>query len=96
MSSSNAPLQRREVHYRGRVQGVGFRYTVRQIASRFAVIGFVRNLADGRVQMVAEGDAGALDDFLATVAVEMDRYLADARVSVQEPTGGFNGFEIRF
>ena len=47
--------QRRKVHFRGRVQGVGFRYTVRGVASGFAVTGYVKNLPDGRVLVVAEG-----------------------------------------
>ena len=49
--------QQREIHYAGRVQGVGFRYTVRSLAARFDVTGFVRNLPDGRVHLVVEGDA---------------------------------------
>ena len=53
--SEEAIQQRREVYFSGRVQGVGFRYTVRMVASRFAVTGFVKNLPDGRVQLVAEG-----------------------------------------
>ena len=47
--------EQREVYYQGRVQGVGFRYAVRSLARRFAVDGFVRNLSDGRVELVAEG-----------------------------------------
>ena len=57
MSGEDA-AERRVVHYSGRVQGVGFRYTVRTLATRFAVTGFVRNLADGRVQLVVEGGPG--------------------------------------
>ena len=53
-----------EVYYAGRVQGVGFRYTVRSLAARFDVTGFVRNLPDGRVHLVVEGDAGEIDAFL--------------------------------
>ena len=48
-------VEQREIHYSGRVQGVGFRYTVRSLASRTAVTGFVKNLPDGRVQLVVEG-----------------------------------------
>ena len=56
--------QRCEIYYSGRVQGVGFRYTVRSIAGRFAVTGFVKNLRDGRVQLVAEGLAEEIQRFL--------------------------------
>ncbi len=47
---------RAHVYYSGQVQGVGFRFTCRQLASRHVVGGFVRNLPDGRVELVAEGD----------------------------------------
>ncbi len=46
----------------GRVQGVGFRYTAKGVAQRFAVTGFVRNLSDGRVELVVEGDAAEVTD----------------------------------
>ena len=45
-----------QAFYEGRVQGVGFRYTARRIAAGFDVAGYVRNLADGRVELVASGD----------------------------------------
>ena len=46
------------MYFSGHVQGVGFRYTTRSVASRFAVTGYVRNLPDGRVELVAEGGSG--------------------------------------
>ena len=58
----------RRVVYRGRVQGVGFRATARQIARGHAVSGFVRNLDDGRVELMARGETGAVDAFLDEVA----------------------------
>ena len=50
--------------FRGTVQGVGFRYTVRQIAAEFAVTGYVKNLPDGTVEMVAEGEIRELKRFV--------------------------------
>lgn len=52
-----------QVFYAGRVQGVGFRYTVKQVAAGYAVTGTVRNLADGRVELVAEGARDELEAF---------------------------------
>ena len=49
---------RREVYFSGQVQGVGFRYTVMRIASTLEVTGHVRNLPDGRVQLIAEVETG--------------------------------------
>jgi acylphosphatase len=64
---------RREVFYSGRVQGVGFRWTVRHIAQSHAVTGFVKNLEDGRVQLVVEGATAELDRLLAQSASEWAR-----------------------
>src|SRR5688572_25939207 len=59
--------KRSTVLYSGRVQGVGFRYTTRSIARKYQVSGFVRNLPDGRVELVAEGAAHELEAFLGEV-----------------------------
>jgi len=88
--------QRREVHYRGLVQGVGFRYTVRRIAARFRVTGYVRNLPDGRVHLVAEGPPEELDGLLEAVRTAMHRYIERADQTAGPATGQFRHFEIRF
>ena len=93
MSADTA--QRREVHYQGMVQGVGFRYTTRHIAARFTVTGYVRNLPDGRVLLVAEGQPEELDRFLASVAQVLGRYVDQTRQTVHPATGEFAGFDIR-
>ena len=46
-----------QIFYSGRVQGVGFRYTAKTVAAGFEISGIVRNLSDGRVELIAEGDA---------------------------------------
>jgi acylphosphatase len=56
-------LCRVQVVYAGHVQGVGFRFTVRALAPGFEVTGTVRNLPDGRVELVAEGDRAELEAF---------------------------------
>ncbi|MEE8450943.1 MAG: acylphosphatase [Thermoguttaceae bacterium] len=88
--------ERREIYYSGRVQGVGFRYTVRSLAARFDVMGFVRNRSDGRVQLVVEGAAAEVQRFLDTVASEMGYYIGDTRSTTESASGSFEGFEIRF
>ena len=88
--------ERREVHYRGRVQGVGFRYRTERIASRLAVAGYVKNLPDGRVLLVAEGEPDELDRLLASVRVELGRYITDAGQSVGPASGQYSGFDIRY
>jgi len=99
MPSGHAPSDDRrrcEVYYLGRVQGVGFRFTVRSIAARLAVTGFVRNLADGRVQLVAEGSAAEIRRLLDGVSAEFGRHIVDAQVSYGPASGRFAGFDIRF
>jgi acylphosphatase len=85
----------KRVQYRGRVQGVGFRYTAQQLAEGFPVAGHVRNLSNGDVELVAEGSADAVEAFLASVARRMGEYIT-SRTLTEEPPGGAEGFRIRF
>jgi acylphosphatase len=91
------PGIRRRVYFSGRVQGVGFRYTCRSIARGFNVTGYVRNLPDGRVELVAEGEPGEVDNFLGAIHLEMSAYIKDASVeSVPAGDDPILGFSIRF
>jgi acylphosphatase len=87
--------EQREVHYAGGVQGVGFRYTVRALAAGFDVSGFVRNLADGRVHMVVEGDGDRLAALLEAIRARMGHCIADVQETARPATGRFDSFEIR-
>jgi acylphosphatase len=60
-------LERRTTYFSGAVQGVGFRATAERIASGYSIGGTVRNLRDGRVELIAEGEAPELDRFLSHV-----------------------------
>jgi len=83
------------VLYSGRVQGVGFRYTVRTVATGFDLSGTVRNLADGRVELVAEGERTELDAFRETIHNEgLAANIRGEVVTWSEALGGFRGFEI--
>jgi acylphosphatase len=88
--------QQREVYYSGRVQGVGFRYTVRSLARRFDVTGFVRNLSDGRVQVVVEGQPAEIRAFLDSIRADMGHYIRDVQETTYPATGRFEGFDVRF
>ena len=87
---------RRHAYYSGRVQGVGFRYTVRALARGRAVTGFVKNLPDGRVEVVAEGAEGEVVALLGDVAGELDGYIRRVQVLEEAATGEFSGFGVAF
>jgi acylphosphatase len=87
--------ERRQVHYSGHVQGVGFRYEAQRAAQGYAVAGYVQNLPDGRVKLVAEGAKRELDQYLADLAGRMERLIESAVVDVGPASGEFAAFEIR-
>ncbi len=87
---------RRTVHFSGRVQGVGFRYTTQAAASSFDVAGFVRNLRDGRVELVVEGSRAEVDRLQAAVERAMGGCIEQAHVKDAPPTGEFTSFQITF
>lgn len=88
-------MLRRHVIVHGRVQGVGFRYSVERAARARGVAGWVRNRPDGSVEAVFEGDADAVDALLR-LAGEGPRGAAVERVEVGDQVPeGLSGFEIR-
>ncbi len=89
-----AGIEARRVLYGGRVQGVGFRYTARQIAQQHAVTGFVRNLDDGRVELVAEGAPSEIDGLLQAIAETMADYIRDAHSEPIAATGKYGSFDV--
>jgi acylphosphatase len=86
---------RMHIFYSGRVQGVGFRYTVKSLSAGFEVTGFVRNLPDGRVELVAEGARDELVAFQRAVQdSEVGPFVKHEQVAWEPAAGGFRGFEI--
>ena len=91
-----ARQQRVQVLYTGRVQGVGFRYTTRQIAHGFEVAGFIKNLPDGRVELVVEGNEEELKRFLKEIGTgDLGPFIRNEVVVWAEPSGEFRDFSIR-
>ena len=83
------------VLYSGRVQGVGFRYTAKTVASGYEVTGTVRNLLDGRVELVAEGTPEELEAFrLAILDAGLAGFIRDEQVTWTPAKNEFRGFEI--
>jgi len=83
------------VLYSGQVQGVGFRYTVKSVATGFDVTGTVRNLPAGGVELIAEGLQSELEAFRQAIGQSgLDHFIRDEAVSWAEPRSEFRGFEI--
>ena len=88
--------ERRRIYYSGRVQGVGFRYTCQSLARGFDVAGYVRNLADGRVELVLEGEPQELDRFATSIQQEMGNFIRDVETGIDpHPAASLSGFTIR-
>ena len=86
---------RLHIFYSGRVQGVGFRYTVKRLASGFEVTGIVRNLSDGRVELMGEGTKEELEAFRRAIQnSEVGPFIRNEQAAWDEATGEFRGFEI--
>ena len=86
---------RLHVFYSGRVQGVGFRYTVKSVAAGFEVTGLVRNLPDGRVELIAEGRKEELEAFQQGILDSgLGRLIAREDASWVDATNEFRGFAI--
>ena len=90
-------MQKRvHVYYSGYVQGVGFRYTIRRIVSQYDIVGWVRNLYDGRVELLAEGEEKNLKKILESIKSVFAGSINDTEINWSEATGEFGEFEIRF
>lgn len=86
----------KRVIFRGRVQGVGFRYAVKYLARSFDVCGWVRNLPDGNVELQVEGEPGEVADFIREIAEESNvaHHIKSHFVETIPPLAGVRGFQI--
>ena len=86
---------RMQIFYSGQVQGVGFRYTAKSVATGFEVTGTVRNLPDGRVELVAEGTREELEAFRRAIRqAGLEHFIKNEEVHWSNAMGSFRGFEI--
>jgi len=84
------------VFYSGSVQGVGFRFTAESIANDLGATGWVKNLQDGRVEIIAEAEEEVLKDFLGRISRYFSRYINNIDTEWLEATNEFKDFRIRF
>ena len=89
--------KRVHVFYAGRVQGVGFRATAEEVAKRFGVVGWIKNLRDGRVELLAEADETTLERFLDAIRTgPMKNFINDVDIAWSSASDTFDEFEIRY
>jgi len=91
------------LYYSGKVQGIGFRYTVAEIANQQKICGWVKNLDDSRVEVLAEAEEDTLNNFLNLVNQHFSRYINDVNVEwlpaclqAGRQSGEFCDFQIKF
>ena len=89
---------KQQVHilFKGSVQGVGFRWAARKYAVSNNLNGWVKNMPNGRVELVAQGEKYAIIDFINDIEESMSGYILQKEVNWQEIQQDFNDFEIRF
>ena len=87
-------LERARVLYTGTVQGVGFRWRAVDASRGVAVTGFVRNLADGRVELVAEGTRAEVERMFAAVRERLGDLIESEDVSWSAASGEFRSFAV--
>jgi acylphosphatase len=87
--------RRLKIIYSGRVQGVGFRYTAKTVAAGFEITGTIRNLPDGRVELIAEGAREELEAFREAIrGAGLAGFIRDENTSWSDAQNNFHGFEI--
>jgi acylphosphatase len=90
-----AEVHHETIHFSGRVQGVGFRYTTRQVAQEFEVTGFVQNLVDGRVLLDVEGQPDQINAFVTAIEERMHGLIRQVERRADQRPRQFAGFHIR-
>ena len=86
----------KKIIFTGRVQGVGFRYTMHRISGEYAVTGYVKNLPDGTVEALVQGTSKTIDTFIDDVAKQMERNITRIDLQAVEKDDQFKCFAIAY
>jgi len=95
VKDSSTSSHRRTCYFSGRVQGVGFRYTVHNLAMPHNVRGYVRNLPDGRVELVMEGPDREMNELMDSIRQKMTHFIRQVDTQEGPATNCFSGFAIK-
>ena len=97
MSDSKESMQiAKHVIFVGRVQGVGFRFTVLSAANRCGLAGVVRNIPDGNVEMIAQGNPGDIDECIRQIQQTFASYINETKIEEIPYDPEYEGFKITF
>ena len=89
--------KRVHVFYSGTVHGVGFRATAEEVASQLGVVGWVKNLRDGRVELLAEAEESTLQEFLEAIRTSVMRnFIRQVEISWGDALNSFDDFSIQY
>ena len=86
----------KKANFSGQVQGVGFRFTCQQIAGNFRVTGTVRNLSDGSVELIAQGEDGEVNGFINEILQTMSSNIGSKKISDYEVDSKHHSFRISY
>ena len=86
----------KHIIYSGRVQGVGFRFTVLNVANKYRLTGSVRNLNNGAVEVYVQGPAESLDSFQRDIDESFAGYIRQTDVDLAPPNTSLTDFKITF
>jgi len=86
----------RHIIFKGHVQGVGFRFTVLNAASRYRLTGYVRNLPDGAVEMLTQGQAADIDDCISDIDESFAGYVKETIINDVPADPKYTDFKITF
>ncbi|MFP4053278.1 MAG: acylphosphatase [Phycisphaerae bacterium] len=88
--------EQRILRFKGNVQGVGFRYTATRTAEGYDVGGYVKNMPDGTVECVAEGEKKEIDAFVRDLTDRMSGHIRDKTEQTAPPSGRYNSFGVKY
>jgi acylphosphatase len=86
----------KHIIFTGQVQGVGFRFTVFNIANHHQLTGFVRNLPDGTVEMLGQGPVQAINDSIQDIKEYFSNYIREIKITEIPPNSQYKDFKITF
>ena len=86
----------KHIIFTGRVQGVGFRFTAHRVANHHQLTGFVRNLPNGSVEMLAQGQLEVIDDCIRDIEEEFAGYVRETKIDDVPPDPRHTDFKITF